>query len=130
MNRQLFADALRALASAIEADETAPQRDPAQLLSVKEAAGLAATSVGVVREAIRVGDLIAYGGQRDRSVRRADLDAWILARRFAPIAGVADADIERRMERLAKAAKDSAEDPNAPIPWPPPGSRKKRRPTP
>ncbi len=36
-------------------------------------------------------------------MRRGDLDAWIASRQVTPIEGVDDADIERRVARLARA---------------------------
>jgi hypothetical protein len=89
-----------ALASALAALLT-PKATPAadQLLPLPEAARIAATSVRVLREAIRRGDLPAFGGQRDRAVRSDDLARWIKARRIV-VAGADDADIARRMRRL------------------------------
>ena len=72
---------------------------PDDLVPLVDAARLAATSVRTVRYAIRSGDLPAYGRQRDRSVRRADLARWVEERRVR-VEGVDDADIERRMRRL------------------------------
>ncbi len=43
-----------------------------ELLPLAEGARVGATSVRVLREAIRKGDLTAYGRQRDRAVRRGD----------------------------------------------------------
>jgi hypothetical protein len=74
---------------------------PTSLLPIQECARLAATSVRVVRDAIRAGDLTAYGGQRDRAVRADDLARWIESRRVI-LSGPADADIERRMQRLGR----------------------------
>jgi hypothetical protein len=79
--------------------------DGAELVPLDEAARIAATSKRVLRDAIRAHALAAYGGQRDRSVRRADLDTWIAERRVAPVAGPADLDIDRRVARLAREAK-------------------------
>jgi helix-turn-helix protein len=94
------ADALARLARAA-ADEgvTAP---PRALVPVTDASKLAKTSVRVVRDAIRAGDLAAYGGQRDRCVRRGDLDAWIESRRTRPVIGIDDRDIDRRVARLSR----------------------------
>jgi hypothetical protein len=103
--------ALRALADAAEAlarlareaagDSDGEPRDDA-LVPLAEAARLAATSLRVVRDAIRRRELTAFGRTRDRAVRRADLDTWIASREVRPIRGVQDADIERRMARLAR----------------------------
>lgn len=85
-------------------DELAPSA-PDDLLTLAEAARAAATSLRVVREAIRGGALPAFGGQRDRAVRRVDLAAWIECRRVKPDAAdavVDDDDVERRMRRLAR----------------------------
>jgi hypothetical protein len=95
------ADALARLARA--AAEDAP-RDPGELLPVAEAARVAATSVRVLRDAIRAGLLPAHGGQRDRSVRRSDLDAWI-ATRAAPVRRVEQGQAGRVEARLARAAE-------------------------
>ena len=71
------------------------------LLRIAVAAQIAATSVRVVRDAIRSGDLAAFGRQRDRCVRRSDLDAWIASRASKPVAGPDDRDLDRRILRLA-----------------------------
>lgn len=76
---------------------------PDGLLPLLEAARHAATSVRTVRSAIRAGELPAVGRQRDRAVRRADLDRWIESRRVRPVAGIDDADLEARMRRLSRA---------------------------
>ena len=81
--------------------------DPRELVSVRDAARLAATSLRVVRAAIHTGDLPAFGGQRDRAVRREDLNGWIESRRLT-LPGPNDDDVERRMKRLARTAKKPA----------------------
>src|SRR5579864_5357233 len=91
------ADALARIARAAADDE--PESDA--LVPLEEAARLAATSRRVVRDAIRSKELPGYGRARDRSVRRADLDAWIANRRTAPLPGVDDPDMARRFHRLA-----------------------------
>jgi hypothetical protein len=55
-------------------------------------------------EAIRDGELQAFGRQRDRAVRRADLDRWIESRRIVHTAPTGDHEsrIERRMNRLER----------------------------
>jgi hypothetical protein len=84
--------------------ELAPQSPHADdVLPIADAARIAGTSVRVVRDAIRAGDLVAYGRQRDRAVRRTDLDRWVESRRLRPVVGVDDGDIERRVLRLARA---------------------------
>jgi hypothetical protein len=80
---------------------TRPAADPDELVPLKEAARLAATSVRVLREAIRSGALVALGRQRDRSVRRRDLDAWIETR-TAPVARVAETQSSRVELRLLR----------------------------
>jgi hypothetical protein len=74
---------------------------PSTLIPIRQCARMAATSIRVIRDAIRAGDLTAYGGQRDRAVRADDLARWIESRRVV-LAGPADPDIERRMQRLAR----------------------------
>jgi hypothetical protein len=102
------AAALRAVADAADALGRLAREcatfddDPSALVPLRDAARVAASSARVLREAIRAGDLVAYGGQRDRAVRRRDLDAWIESRRVPAAAGPDDADMERRMRRLAK----------------------------
>jgi hypothetical protein len=111
--------ALHALADAAEAlarhaREVASERPEAwddALISVVEAARLAATSVRVVRDAIRRGELTAFGRMRDRAVRHADLAAWIASRALKPVEGVDDADIARRVRRLAQLRRDGAPGP-------------------
>jgi hypothetical protein len=91
------AAALVALFDAIARERCAMAPD--ELLGLTAAASVAATSVRVLRAAIHAGDLVAYGGQRDRSVRRGELARWIEERRVH-IAGVDDEDLRRRMRRL------------------------------
>jgi hypothetical protein len=73
-----------------------------ELVPLGDAARIAATSKRVLVEAIRRGELPAFGRQRDRSVRRADLVAWVESRRLRPVHGADDRDIEARVRRLAK----------------------------
>jgi hypothetical protein len=89
--------ALAAALAAVLAPDSAPSAD--ELLPLAEAATRAATSVRVLREAIRHGDLAGFGKQRDLAVRRVDLLHWIESRRVR-IDGVDDADIARRVRRL------------------------------
>ena len=82
------------------------------LLPLAEVARRASTSLRVVRDAIRAGDVRAFGRQRDRAVRRADVELWIESRAAKPIAGgdVDDDDIAarvRRIERTRRAANDT-----------------------
>lgn len=74
--------------------------DGGDLLPLAEAATIAKCSVRTIRDAARAGELTVYGKQRSRTVRRADLLAWIESRRVRPVAGADDDDIERRMRRL------------------------------
>lgn len=94
------ADALARLARAAADDDATG--DSASLLPLPDAARAAATSVRVIREAIRGGDLAAVGRQRDRAVKRGDLNAWIESRKVRPIAGPEDRDIDRRIARLSR----------------------------
>ncbi len=71
--------------------------------------GCAATSPRVVRDAIRRGELAAFGRMRDRAVRHADLAAWIAGRLVKPLHDVDDADIARRVERLAQGKRAARE---------------------
>jgi hypothetical protein len=96
------ADALARLARAALEDEHAAAED---LVPLAEAARIAATSTRVLRHAIRVGELDAFGRQRDRSVRRADLARWIESRRTRPTTGPVDEDIARRVIQLSRQAR-------------------------
>lgn len=80
--------------------------DRADLLELVEAAKIARCSVRALRDARRRGELVMYGRQRSRTVRRADLDTWIESRKAPVSAGADDADMDRRMS-LARAAKRS-----------------------
>jgi hypothetical protein len=101
---QALADAAEALARLAREAATAPEsKHPNDaLVPLSEAARIAATSVRVVRDAIRNRQLVAYGRMRDRAVRRTDLDMWIASREVKPSHGLDDADIERRIARLAR----------------------------
>lgn len=72
------------------------------LVPLRVAAERAVTTVRVVREAIRVGALRAYGKQRDRAVRVADLNDWIESRRMPSSMGPDDADMDRRVAQVEK----------------------------
>jgi hypothetical protein len=107
--------ALRAIADAAEALARVAREaaedggaDPSKLLTLRQAAEFACTSLRTVRDAIRHGDLDAFGGQRDRTVRRGDVLLWIESRRLPVLQGPDDADIQRRMARLARAARRRA----------------------
>lgn len=85
--------------TAIVALLSQPVERDEDLLPLPVAARVAATSTRVVKDAIRAGEIVAFGGQRDRSVRRADLRAWIESRKVVH-AAIDDADIEKRMRRI------------------------------
>lgn len=74
------------------------------LLPIADAAREAATSVRVVRDAIRAKELPAYGRERDRAVRRSELLKWVESRRVIHKA-IDDADIERRVRRISAQRK-------------------------
>jgi len=93
------ADALARLARA--AADDAPS-DPGALVPIAEAARVAGTCLRVVRDAIRSHDLPAFGRQRDRVVRHADLQKWIESRRVPVVRGPDDDDIEQRVARIAQ----------------------------
>jgi hypothetical protein len=98
-----LADAAHALARIARAAAEEACEDPASLVPLPEAARVAGTSKRVVRDAIRAGELPAFGRQRDRSVRRSDLQRWIESRRVRVTEGPDDLDIERRVARIARA---------------------------
>lgn len=79
----------------------APVADGDDLLSVDDAAEIAKCSLRMIREAHRTGALALFGKQRSRTVRRADLEAWIESRRVKPTSGADDHDIARRMRQIA-----------------------------
>jgi hypothetical protein len=97
-----LADVAASLARLAAAAAEESSLDPSVLVPIGEAARMAATSSRVLRDAVRKGHLVAFGGQRDRSVRREDLDSWIESRRLRPVAGADDADIDRRVRRLER----------------------------
>jgi len=97
-----LADAADALARMARAAAENGEGGADSLIPIAEAARLAATSIRVVRDAIRAGDLTAYGRSRDRAVRHCDLQAWVASRRVGPVAGVDDADVARRVRRLER----------------------------
>ncbi len=83
----------------------APATSGDDLLPLGEAARVAATTKRRLARAIRDADLAAVGGQRDRAVRRADLDRWIESRAVRTHPPIEDADIERRMRRIDAARR-------------------------
>jgi hypothetical protein len=106
MNREALlalADAADALARLARAAVVESPSDPEGMVPIREAARTAGTSPRVLRDAIRQGELPAFGRQRDRAVRRADLTRWIAARRVPVREGPLDRDIERRMNRIERA---------------------------
>ena len=96
------ADALARLARAALAEDGA---SPAALLPLRVAAERAGASVRTLRDAIRLGDLPAFGKQRSRVVRAADLATWIESRKVRSTEGADDADMDRRVARLARGGK-------------------------
>jgi hypothetical protein len=76
--------------------------DPDEQLPEREAARFAGVSLRTLRDARRAGDLVMYGGQRSRTVRRGDLAAWIESRRVRPVEGPDDPDLDRRTARMAR----------------------------
>ena len=84
----------------------APSISPDDMIPIREAARMAATSVRVLRSGIRARVLTAYGKQRDRAIRRGDLDAWIASRHAAPVSpSVAQAARVARRLRLVGGAR-------------------------
>jgi len=100
-SREEIAHALSILAAAILAPASAANDD--ELLTVAEIAALAKCGQRAVRDAIRAGDLPAFGNQKTRASRRRDAATWIESRR-APTHTVDDADLDRRIDRLERAA--------------------------
>jgi hypothetical protein len=81
---------------------TAKDADPDELLPLRVAADVAKTSLRVIREAARDPEVLpSFGKQRDRSVRRRDLDAWIESRR-ARVVPIAEGQEQRVELRLAR----------------------------
>ena len=97
-----LADAADALARLARAAVEESNGSTDSLIPLADAARLAATSIRVVREAVRAGDLAAYGRSRDRAVRSGDLQAWVASRRAKPAVGADDQDMARRVRRLAR----------------------------
>ena len=87
--------------TAVAAQLVEDVRDPAELVMLSEAAAEAKCSVRTLTDARRKGDLVMFGKQRSRAIKRADLTAWIASREVKPIAGVDDLAMRRRVERLA-----------------------------
>lgn len=83
--------------------DVAPAGD--DLVPLAEAATLAKCSARTIRDARRAGELVMFGGQRTRAVRRADLLAWIETRRAPVVRGADDDDMARRMARLSRSRR-------------------------
>lgn len=77
---------------------------PDEHLTIPECVRVSKRSRRMISEAIRAGNLPAAGRQKDRTVRRADLEAWIASRNVVH-ASIDDADVERRIARLARTKK-------------------------
>ncbi len=93
-------------ATVIVITSSATSTSPDDLIRIEDAAPIAGLkTTRPIRDAIKSGELPAFGRQRDRAVRRADLDRWIEGRAVRPHAAVDDADLERRMRRLAGGAR-------------------------
>jgi hypothetical protein len=102
------ADALSRLARAALEDGAA---DPSEHLSLEEARSLGRfKTTRPIKDAIRARELVAFGRQRSRTVRRGEFLAWLESHRARPVAGVDDADIERRVARLSKTKKTTEHD--------------------
>jgi hypothetical protein len=93
------AEALARLARAAADDNSQPSDEH---LPEREAARIAGVSLRTLRDARRRGELVVYGKQRSRTIKRADLSAWVESRLSRPVGGHCDADIERRMRRIAR----------------------------
>lgn len=76
--------------------------EPPPFLSYQEGARLVGTSVSSVRKAVRQGDLTAYGGQRDRALKRCDLLAWAEGRKAPILTGEDSPAIAARVARLVR----------------------------
>ena len=77
--------------------------DAADLVTLDDAARTVGhRTTRQLREAIGRGELQAFGSQRSRVVRRADLAAWIESRRVKSHPALDDADLDRRMARLER----------------------------
>jgi hypothetical protein len=87
---------LAALAARLAAEDA-----PDDMLGLEEAAKLA-KCLRTLRDARRSGALTMFGGQRDRTVRRADLLRWIESRQAKPSMGPDDLDIDRRARRIER----------------------------
>lgn len=100
-----LASAARAFAELAEAvARDAASADGDEMLALAGAAALAGVSERTLRDARRCGDLVMFGGQRSRTIRRADLLAWIESRKAPIVTDVVadDDDIEARIHRREK----------------------------
>ena len=100
-----IADALEAQARAMRAMADDSTTGPTSMLPIAGAAERAGCSVRTIRTAIKLGDLAAFGKQRDRAVRADDLAAWIESRKVRVTEGHDDLDMDRRVARLARGSK-------------------------
>lgn len=78
--------------------------DPDELVSLEQAAEIACTKARTLRTAINSRELAAFGGERDRSIRRRDLEAWIESRKLPPLQTADDEDLDRRIARKRRSA--------------------------
>jgi hypothetical protein len=78
------------------------KRDDDELLPIERASEIAATTDRVLRAAINAAELPAFGGQRDRSVKRSDLETWIISRKVRIEEGPADDSIARRVRQIER----------------------------
>jgi hypothetical protein len=93
------ADALARLARAAAQEVN----DPDELLTLEEARRLAKfKTTRPIKDAGRRGELPLYGRERSRTVRRGEFLAWLEGRRAPVTAGPDDADMDRRVARLAR----------------------------
>jgi hypothetical protein len=92
------ADAISRIARAVVEDSGTDDT----LVPLREAARMAATSMRVLRKAIRAGALTAYAQTRGRAVRRSELQTWIEDSKLPTLPGPDDDDVARRVQRIAR----------------------------
>lgn len=76
--------------------------EPPPFLSYQQGARLVGTTVSSIRKAVRRGALTAYGGQRDRALKRSDLLAWAESRKAPIVTGHDSPAIAVRVARLVR----------------------------